>query len=309
VLSDRIGGDGIAGLDPKVALDKHFIELGAVSPDYPYLGSQTRWADRMHYNRTATIIRNGVIELRSWPEGEAWNRALAWLLGYASHVGADFFIHPVVELRVGLYDTHKVQHRDCEMHQDVFIWDRIKGHGVNDAVYLEGQFDQCTNAGGLHHDVKRLWDAMLQATHGDLYSSDPPNFNSWHNEYTMLIGFAASTPADAPKKSLCRDFFAEHALIYPTIGEVRDDYVVGLETPLGPKSYGVIFDAAADYIAGWWRGIAAAMAAGDNDGARDALRAARIIDGNLDNGIVEGAPDRSPYIAWEAIRDTNRLPV
>jgi hypothetical protein len=41
-----------------------FCELGAVSPDYPYLdiahSSAGEWADRMHYQKTGDMIKAGV---------------------------------------------------------------------------------------------------------------------------------------------------------------------------------------------------------------------------------------------------------
>ena len=41
-----------------------FCELGAVSPDYPYLDitrpDSCHWADRMHYEKTGDMIKTGI---------------------------------------------------------------------------------------------------------------------------------------------------------------------------------------------------------------------------------------------------------
>lgn len=40
-----------------------YCELGAVSPDYPYLAlrsSANAWADRMHYEHTGDMVKAGV---------------------------------------------------------------------------------------------------------------------------------------------------------------------------------------------------------------------------------------------------------
>ena len=45
-----------------------FCELGAVSPDYPYLAmddsSAARWADAMHYTQTGEMIHAGIRYLK-----------------------------------------------------------------------------------------------------------------------------------------------------------------------------------------------------------------------------------------------------
>ena len=87
----------------KRAVMRHFkfCELGAVSPDYPYLalldGGAAGWADRMHYERTGEMIAAGAREVAAMLPGVERDRALAWLLGYAAHVATDMTLHPVVE--------------------------------------------------------------------------------------------------------------------------------------------------------------------------------------------------------------------
>jgi len=81
---DRI--DGLPTVAKSALFDWFkFCELGAVSPDYPFLAvgdsDAAEWADLMHYTRTGEIIRAGVKHLRLL-HGEPQRKCLAWLLGY-----------------------------------------------------------------------------------------------------------------------------------------------------------------------------------------------------------------------------------
>jgi hypothetical protein len=113
---------------PTVLRYGKYIELGSVSPDYPYLAlsdvNASVWADKMHYIQTGQMIHAGIKAIRLQP-AEVQNKLLAWLLGYASHVIADVTIHPIIELKVGPYAQNKTAHRVCEMHQDVYIYRRM----------------------------------------------------------------------------------------------------------------------------------------------------------------------------------------
>ena len=110
------------------AQNLNFLELGAVSPDYPYLaildGDSGAWADLMHYVNTGGMIQEGIRRAREL-DGLAQEKCLAWLMGYVAHVATDVTIHPVVQLKVGPYEQNKGAHRHCEMHQDVHIYQRL----------------------------------------------------------------------------------------------------------------------------------------------------------------------------------------
>ena len=45
-----------------------FCELGAISPDYPYLDiahpDACQWADRMHYQKTGDMVKAGIDHIR-----------------------------------------------------------------------------------------------------------------------------------------------------------------------------------------------------------------------------------------------------
>jgi hypothetical protein len=89
-----------------------YCELGAVSPDYPYLAmthpGQKQWADYMHYTRVRSVISAGIAAVRHL-QGEVQRKCVAWLMGYAAHVTTDMTIHPVVEAKVGTYQGHERQ--------------------------------------------------------------------------------------------------------------------------------------------------------------------------------------------------------
>ncbi|MFI5296362.1 MAG: zinc dependent phospholipase C family protein [Thermodesulfovibrionales bacterium] len=106
-----------------------FLELGAVSPDYPYLditsGDSKKWADAMHYTHTGDTVCAAAAMVRELPPGDDKLKCLAWLMGFAAHVVGDMCIHPVIQLKVGPYAQHATPHRRCEMHQDAFIFPRL----------------------------------------------------------------------------------------------------------------------------------------------------------------------------------------
>lgn len=71
---------------PALKQNLKFCELGAVSPDYPYLdvgnGADAKaWADLMHYQRTGDVIKAAAQRVRALGGAEK-GPALAWLLVY-----------------------------------------------------------------------------------------------------------------------------------------------------------------------------------------------------------------------------------
>lgn len=79
--------------------------------------------------------------------GNVRDKAFAWLLGYTAHVITDTTIHPVVEPKVGPYAQNKTAHRECEMHQDAYIFQRLNLGGVGVAD-LESSLERCSLADG-----------------------------------------------------------------------------------------------------------------------------------------------------------------
>jgi hypothetical protein len=135
--------------DNKKHIDQmvHFCELGAVSPDYPYLAvtdqKEQKWADNMHYIRTGEMIHSGIRSLRN-SAGEAQTKGFVWLLGYSAHVATDVTIHPIVQMKVGDYNHHPKEHRICEMNQDVYIYQRgLNKSGLDVAQHLKTGIALC----------------------------------------------------------------------------------------------------------------------------------------------------------------------
>jgi len=53
---------------PIILGNSHFVTLGAVGPDYPYLSELANnllklhsWADRMHYENTGEFVKYGIV--------------------------------------------------------------------------------------------------------------------------------------------------------------------------------------------------------------------------------------------------------
>ena len=78
--------DRVPQFPPKAIglLNKHFkfCELGAVSPDYPYLAimddGAKKWADLMHYTRTGDLVKSGIQLVRNLPDEDARKRLHGW---------------------------------------------------------------------------------------------------------------------------------------------------------------------------------------------------------------------------------------
>ena len=124
--------------------NSEFCQMGAISPDYPYLKllgegkvEGEEWANAMHHKYGTMTERNIIhlgIDYIKGLDGSAQSKCLAWFLGYASHVTADVTIHPMTNLLVGDYEAEGVplDHRVSEMHQDVYIFKtRVLNHFLN----------------------------------------------------------------------------------------------------------------------------------------------------------------------------------
>lgn len=270
-----------------------FLELGAVSPDYPYLdvnpftGSK-RWADQMHYVRTGQMLGAGLRLLPSL-SGEAREKATAWLLGYAAHLVADLTIHPVVECRVGPYETNARDHRTCEMHQDAYIFQRLNLGPVGVAEHLDSGIARCGGAmgGGLDGTISELWLGMFQEVYPDEYANDPPDVHAWHNSFRFVVDTVEESDKLFP---IARHVASEYGCAYPAVDGIDKSYIERLQTPTGqPMDYDLIFDVAIDNILDMWRRLGEAL-----DGT-DASLYADLGNWNLDTGKDE----QGDYLYWE----------
>jgi hypothetical protein len=250
------------------AVLKYFsiCELGAVSPDYPYLhvgrnGSKA-WADLMHYERTGEPIKTG-IELARDLGDEKQGMLVAWLLGYAAHVAADLTIHPVVELKVGAYAQNKQQHRICEMNQDAHIFQRMNLSDLGRSEHLDTGIWGCCdspNSGILNQTISSNWRSILSRCYPQQYMDNEPEVDAWHAGFKRAV--------DLAEEGYRMPLFARHIAVdcgmtYPAIADIESTFIDNLPTPEGPMSYDDIFEKALNNIVSMWAVIGKAVFDGD----------------------------------------------
>jgi hypothetical protein len=196
----------------------HFVCLGAVGPDYPYLTELLdgflkihSWADRMHYENTGEFIRHGIRYLSSIG-ADGFNVCLAWLCGFATHLTTDSVIHPVVQAIVGPYVFNSGEHRHCELTQDSYIFHEIKGIELEYSKYVE-LFKMCsdpTNADKINPYLRSFWTETLKASHPGATPQqiDKIDPDRWHKNFISRIN-SASDPVP-----VFRHFAEEENLAY-----------------------------------------------------------------------------------------------
>ena len=246
-----------------LALGRWFkcCELGAESPDYPYLavGAQgaAAWADLMHYQHTGDMVKAGIETVKGLT-GDVRDKAFAWLLGYAAHFITDGTIHPVIELKVGPYAQNKTAHRRCEMHQDAYIFQRLNLGGVGVADYLKSGIEQCSRAdGSLDPAIAETWRAMLKRVYPQDFLNNPPDIARWHEGYTNVLEVGSGGYHLIP---IARHVAVDCGLTYPLDQEVdHQAYIDSLNTPHGQLSYDQIFQKALDHVIQGWHLIGEAV--------------------------------------------------
>lgn len=267
-----------------------FAELGAVSPDYPYLDlshpDAKQWADEMHYRSTDGIMRAAIPRIAALA-GDAREKAIAWILGYTSHVIGDVTIHPVVELKVGPYAENQRAHRVCEMNQDVYIFRRLNIASVQLAEHLDSGIKNCVgNDGELDADIRTLWLDALRETYPALFDEVEPEPSDWHSGFGFLVDKIAEEGGRL--HALARHVLPnDPGVVYP-LEEDRAEYIDALDTPAGKLSYDEIFDRAIGNVRMAWGWIAAAIA------SQDIAQLNNLGSWNLDTG--RDATDR--LVMW-----------
>lgn len=269
----------------------NYCELGAVSPDYPYLDllhpGQKHWADAMHYDRTGALIQAGVRRVAAMT-GELQRKCLSWLLGYAAHVTTDTTIHPVVEKKVGTYKGHERAHRECEMHQDVYIFEGRMSLEIHYAEYLDSHIAKCSSTASpdrLDEDVAQLWIGMLTEVHPALARARPPNPDGWHRGFQVGIDKVAESGRRLVP--LARHVARGLSLTYPLKAELDRGYIDALATPTGGRmSYDEIFDKAVANVRDQWLVLSRGV-------LREDPAYVTIGDWNLDTG-----KDGTKYVFW-----------
>ncbi len=205
----------------------HFVCLGAVGPDYPYLTDLLdgflkihSWADRMHYENTGDFIRHGIRYLPTI-ERESLNVCLAWLCGFATHLITDSVIHPVVQAIVGPYIFNSVEHRHCELTQDSYIFHEIKGLELEYANYAQ-LFKMCsdpTTPDKINPYLRDFWAETLKESHpgATLKEFDRVDPDRWHKNFLSRINSAADPVP------VFRHFAEEENLAYKKTTEISSE--------------------------------------------------------------------------------------
>ena len=297
----------ISGFPPEAiyAANMHskFLELGCISPDYPYLHilseDSKAWADAMHYTHTCKTISVGAEIVRALPEGLAKEKCLAWLMGYTAHVIADMCVHPVVELKVGSYKGNETPHRRCEMRQDAFIFRRIGTTMPQTAYHIRATILKCGDSESpnqLDSDVKSLWKEVLETVHPELFIEDPPDIDTWHKKCYSILG--KLLPTTSRFIGFARHVCDGLGFKYPTPKEIdMGEYIENLKVPAPAgvdkrMHYDAIFNQAIDNIQRSWLNVTRFVY------DREDLTAIRGDEWDLDTGRNKSARDQRP-VFWD----------
>jgi hypothetical protein len=214
---------------PIILGNSHFVTLGAVGPDYPYLSELKNnllklhsWADRMHYENTGDFIKYGVknlLKLTEKNKEEDFEICLSWLYGYVTHLLADSIIHPVVNAIVGPYLFNSGEHRHCEMIQDTFIFHEVKKVELRYADYIDfikmcSDFDKDR----INPAIKNFWAETLKMSHpGGIDQFDKIDPDDWHKNFLSIIS-NVSKPIP-----IFRHIGEEKNLVYKKVSEIDGD--------------------------------------------------------------------------------------
>ncbi len=244
-------------------LNVNFLELGCISPDYPYLdiasGDSKQWADAMHYTHTGPAIYAGAELVRSLPAGRVKEKCLAWLMGYTAHVVTDMCVHPVVELKVGPYKGNETAHRRCEMHQDAYIFRRMGTGMPQTADHLKATILTCgdkADPNKLDTDIRRLWQDLLKKVYPRDFQEDPPDMNKWHRRCCVIL--QKLLPTSSRLVGFARHACDDKGLLYPTPAKIdKQEFIDNLLVPSVPgqgkrMKYDDIFDFAIERVQQEW---------------------------------------------------------
>ena len=287
----------IEGMTQEIALNLqdafNYLELGAVSPDLPYLAPSSQnsdeWGNSLHHDRTVEIIRSGVHMLPTLAlDSRAHKQAMAWLFGYASHVVADMISHPVVTLKVGPYETHKRQHRVCELNQDTYIFKTYFQDKITNCEYLDHGIKTCTQNGKpgriLAPFLNDFWQSILKNVYPEKVPTPEPA--EWFEQFVILIDKFAEEGHHFV--SIIRGYMEDEGYAYPNEPDMT--YVSDLLSPFGQRiSFNTLFSRFQEETKIVWGQIAQAIT--QNNAALITLP-----NGDLDTGL--NLADNQTSVFW-----------
>lgn len=271
--------------------DNHFVNLGAVGPDYPYLTDllsgilkEHTWADRMHYENTGVFLKVATVNLLN-RKGEEQEICLSWLCGFVSHVIADTIVHPMVNAIVGPYIFNAKEHRHCEMIQDSYIFRAIKGVELrySDYVDLLRLCSDPQDAECIHPAIQTFWKEALETSHpGGKGWFDDIQPDKWHEHFLDRI-----SSAEAPGP-VFRHIREEKNLAYKRVDEFTDEekkrFIEEVRLPTGRvgRFREDVFDKAVAKLVDVWDQIFVAVERRNPDDFSGGVR-----NWNLDTGVDE----------------------
>ena len=215
---------------PLILGNSHFVTLGAVGPDYPYLSELKNnllklhsWADRMHYENTGEFIKYGIdnlLKLKEQAKQTDFEICLSWLCGYVTHLLADSIIHPVVNAIVGPYLFNSGEHRHCEMIQDSYIFHEIKNVELRYAAYVD-LIKMCSaieDENLINPAIKNFWAETLKMSHPagkDKFDKIDPD--DWHENFLSIISQGADPIP------IFRHIGETKNLVYKKVGDITEE--------------------------------------------------------------------------------------
>lgn len=241
-----------------------FVDLGAVSPDYPYLallstGKQAEWAESMHLDKRNGEFIRALLDEAAALDGSDKLKVLAWCLGYISHAVMDMTVHPVIELKVGEYKDNQDDHRQCEMYQDVHIFQRLRGEDFDASEYLSLGVGNCSDGSDksrIDPLIGEVWSKCLVRSFPELEEENgPPDINAWHNQFGTMVGSIATEGNAWGMIPFARHFGKKKGVVYCSEEELEKEgmeFIEGLETPEGTMDYDDLFDFAVRNVADAW---------------------------------------------------------
>lgn len=235
-----------------------YIELGAVSPDYPYLALTEKhksWADFIHFKyKTKEMILKGIEEIKNIQDEEEQQKLFAWFCGFVAHIITDVVIHPVVELKVGLYEGNEKAHRVCEMHQDAYIYSRLNLGEIGMAEHLKSGIATCNDEGNMeliYKPLKILWGKMFESANPEEFKNNKPEIDKWHHSFYSIVNISEEGNNLFP---LARHIAVKQGLTYPLKDAIEDQYIKNIKVPHHKKmNYDDVFDKAIQEVLKSWK--------------------------------------------------------
>jgi hypothetical protein len=259
-----------------------FCQMGAISPDYPYLNLLDKtakfWANAMHHKYVTSteknIIHVGINDIKKLV-GDQKSKCLAWFLGYVSHVTADVTCHPVTNLLVGDYEAdNDVEHRESELHQDVYIFKTRLDGDVKKSEHIKNVIGKCVDPKDnkkFDPDIEQFWSSLLSKTFPKIHAKFPLHINEWHSAVQSFLDDIAEELTVIPSRHI-RESLTGRGVAYPRFDEINTTkFIAKLKTPKGTRTYDQVFNFTMKKVVEVWKLVSDGIF-GDNDSFQDKIK-------------------------------------